>query len=260
MKAEHICHMAYFWSRLCSRVPPARDQTARGRCPHPPPPGWEARTVPTVRPLVEPAPSRVPNAPSTLGLCRAYREAHSSGAHLSPARVFLYVLRTIPKVHLRFFWSSPGSLCCPHPLHYTIATAHMPHLQSSNCFCVRLALNCLQFVVPVKLNGSVLEPHVHRHVIRMTIRLSYSANAPLPSPLCSIQHSHQHTNTCLMRLQEDCLLVVYSLGPDPYSGGNTGSDPNRAPFPSEGVSTFLHLFMYREVHRVQQHADNLRIP
>jgi hypothetical protein len=94
-----------------------------------------------------------------------------------------------------------------------------------------------QFVVPVKLNASVLEPHLHRQVVRMTVGSLYSANATLPSPLDSIQYSHQRADTRLIRFQDVRLLVVRCLGPEPTSG------PQRFPFPRliyvAGPYTFL---------------------
>src|SRR5215208_5202945 len=94
-------------------------------------------------------------------------------------------------------------------------------------FTVRSALHPSQFVVPVKLNASILKPHVHRQVLRMSVRFLYSADASFPGPVGSIEHSHQSTDTHLIRIQEDRLRVVFCLGPDPYTGGNTGPDPNR---------------------------------
>jgi hypothetical protein len=72
-----------------------------------------------------------------------------------------------------------------------------------------------QFVVPVKLNASVREAHIHRQVLRMTVSLYYSANAPFPCPLGSIEHSHQRADARLMRFQEVRSLVVHCLRPGP---------------------------------------------
>src|SRR5829696_1369876 len=89
-----------------------------------------------------------------------------------------------------------------------------------------------QFVVPVKLNACVLEAHVHRQVVRMTVRLFYSANAPLSSPLGSIQHFYQRADTCLIRFQRVRLLVVQGWGPEQTSG------PKRFSFPGSEANRY----------------------
>ena len=93
-------------------------------------------------------------------------------------------------------------------------------------------------MVPVKLNASVLEAHVHRQVLRVTVGLLYRADA------------------CLMRFQEVRPLLFAVWGQSPLTGEYAESDPTRVPFPERFYSSALQLFMYSGALCVQQHRPS----
>src|SRR5215208_4469409 len=103
--------------------------------------------------------------------------------------------------------------------------AHVPEITSSRRFTLSAALYRSQFVVPVKFSASVIEAHVHRRVVGMTVGSYYGADLPFPRPLSSIQHCHRGTDMCLMRFQDVRPFVGRFLGPDPNS-----SPKKRFPF------------------------------
>src|SRR5215208_281320 len=85
----------------------------------------------------------------------------------------------------------------------------------------------------------------------MAVGLLYRANAPFPKPLGSIQHSHQRSDMCLMRVQEIC----------PLSFAVWGQTRPLAPalclFQVDICSTLLHLFMYPVTLCVLRHRYDL---
>ena len=107
---------------------------------------------------------------------------------------------------------------------------HRPDLSRSGS-----PLNPSKFVIPVKLDASIFEAHVHRQVVRMAEGSLYGANAPFPDPSGSIQHPHQRADTRLMRFQ-----VLPPLDED---GAGPTSDPNHSAFPAVICNTLLHLFV-----------------
>ncbi len=88
------------------------------------------------------------------------------------------------------------------------------------------SLHRSQFVEPEELDASVLEAHVHRQVVGMTVCTYYRAKASLPRTPACVQHPHRRTDTRLTRFQEVRPLSFAVGGRTPFAGEDKGADPN----------------------------------
>src|SRR5215213_2310438 len=158
-----------------------KGQTTIRRCPRPPQTGREARTTPHARHPAERPQPHVQNFPSSSARCRSSRQTGSSNGLPSPAPRCLYELHLLAR-----------------PLASCLSTS-------------RGRLHRAKFVVPVKLDASVLESHVHRQVVGMPEGSLYHADAALPGSFTSVQHSHRRAYTCLVRFQEVCPLSRFTV-------------------------------------------------